>query len=59
LTLIPTGLRRRPDALAFAICALWLIAANLRQSLVFSPDSGTYIVWADQLIALNFDVVAY
>jgi hypothetical protein len=59
LTLIPTGLRQRPDVLAFAICALWLIAANLRQSLVFSPDSGTYIAWADQLIALNFDVVAY
>jgi hypothetical protein len=59
LTLIPTGLRQRPDALAFAICALWLIAANLRQSLVFSPDSGTYIAWADQLIALNFDVLAY
>ena len=59
MTLIPTGLRQRPDALAFAICALWLIAANLRQSLVFSPDSGTYIAWADQLIALNFDVLAY
>jgi hypothetical protein len=47
------------DKLSVCLTSVWLTIANLRRSLVFSPDSGTYLQWSDALLGHNFDVLAY
>ncbi len=37
----------------------WLLAVNLLRPIQLSPDSYTYIAWADRLIELRFNWAAY
>jgi hypothetical protein len=52
-------LLQRPDRPAFLFVLAWLLAVNLLRPTQFSPDSHTYIAWADKLIELRFNWAAY
>ncbi len=50
---------QRPDKPAFYLVLAWLLAVNLLRPIQLSPDSHTYMAWADKLIELRLNWAAY
>jgi hypothetical protein len=57
--LAPGTWLQRPDKPAFCLVLVWLMTVNLLRPIQLSPDSHTYIAWADKLIELRFNWAAY
>jgi hypothetical protein len=57
--LAPRAWLQRPDRPAFLLVLAWLLAVNLLRPIQLSPDSNTYIAWADKLMELRFNWAAY
>jgi hypothetical protein len=49
----------RVTPVAVGLIGLYYTALNLRRSPVLSPDSYTYSRWADQLLAMHFNYIAW